>query len=341
MRLVRGRRSALDHRTVSSQALRTLVSARDVRSADSHSIGDMLAQLTVEGQTTSCPSPLCASAVQRILPPGVKSDEQPRSPTSSNSAPRRFSDAVKQTTNGTNGHRRDSQESAGSPSSTASLPRATDALFSPTLSVGTNGTSPAQSIARLSPLLNGVAAAVTPSGQSISFPSTCPYAVLRLDNLPWTATVDNVRDFLSFGSRPIENVLPPPQQHALSVHILCDRVDGRTADSAYVEVVDDACARRLARELKGQRILNRVVGIHLSSQQELMAAVRREAERILTHAALPVEHLRGLAEQHGHRSGHRRRLCSGDAGNPRALQARERSRSEVLRARAYVPATVD
>ncbi|KAK4047184.1 hypothetical protein OIO90_006293 [Microbotryomycetes sp. JL221] len=101
----------------------------------------------------------------------------------------------------------------------------------------------------------------TSSFEPISWP------VVRIDNIPWDITVAEVEDWLP------ENCLPPVANCFMSVHILCNRTDGRTLNQCYVEVESMEAARTVVRLRDGQKMRSRWVHVTVSGPAELLSTL--------------------------------------------------------------------
>ncbi|GAA5920823.1 hypothetical protein JCM3775_003966 [Rhodotorula graminis] len=118
------------------------------------------------------------------------------------------------------------------------------------------------------------------------------WPVVRLDNVPWELTVDEVEAWLPPGTLAsdrtgttggaadtIEEVqvdegrVGDGEGVTLAVHILCNRADGRTLNQAYIECSSRAAARKIVRLRDGFKLRNRTIHVAMSSQGELLGTV--------------------------------------------------------------------
>ncbi|GAA6059245.1 hypothetical protein JCM10212_006638 [Sporobolomyces blumeae] len=117
--------------------------------------------------------------------------------------------------------------------------------------------------------------------RSASRPTEWP--VIRLDNVPWEITCDEIEQWLPEGSlaSDLEPAVGLSEGHdpgkkvgiTLAVHILCNRADGRTLNQAFVECSSIEAAKEIVRTRGGSRIRGRPLHLAMSSQAELMATV--------------------------------------------------------------------
>ncbi|KAI5478624.1 RNA recognition motif domain containing protein [Pseudohyphozyma bogoriensis] len=94
------------------------------------------------------------------------------------------------------------------------------------------------------------------------------WPVVRVDNIPWDLSVFDVLDWM-----PSAVPLPPTSTHALSIHILCSRLDGKTLNQMYLELPTLVDAYTLIRLKDGKKIVGRPISVVLASQFELMQQV--------------------------------------------------------------------
>ncbi|GAA5964765.1 hypothetical protein JCM21900_000195 [Sporobolomyces salmonicolor] len=118
-----------------------------------------------------------------------------------------------------------------------------------------------------------------------SSPQPVDWPVVRLDNIPWEVTVDEIERWLPDGS--LASDLEPSMGRieggegkgektggvTLAVHILCNRADGRTLNQAYVECSSLLAARQLVRSTDGSKLRGRPVHVTRSSQAELLTTL--------------------------------------------------------------------
>ncbi|GJJ68130.1 hypothetical protein EMPS_00476 [Entomortierella parvispora] len=94
------------------------------------------------------------------------------------------------------------------------------------------------------------------------------WAVIRVTNIPWDVSLQDIQGFL--------NGFPVPPEHLLSqnVHILMDRATGKTFNSAFVELaVTSQQAGKVAQTRNLKVLKGRLVTVELSSQDELMRSI--------------------------------------------------------------------
>ncbi|KAG0326900.1 hypothetical protein BGZ99_008809 [Dissophora globulifera] len=97
---------------------------------------------------------------------------------------------------------------------------------------------------------------------------TIKWAVIRITNIPWEVSLQDMQQFFSG--------LPFPPEHLLAqnVHILMDRTTGKTFHSAFVELSLTRHQAGIVAEARNLKVLKgRVVTVELSSQDELMRSV--------------------------------------------------------------------
>ncbi|BGP42797.1 hypothetical protein JCM10449v2_006809 [Rhodotorula kratochvilovae] len=113
------------------------------------------------------------------------------------------------------------------------------------------------------------------------------WPVVRLDNVPWEVTVDEIEAWLPSGCLARDSGAGAGAQEGgeegprggegegvtLAVHVLCNRADGRTLNQAYVECSSRAAARKIVRLRDGVRLRSRPVHITIASQGELLGTV--------------------------------------------------------------------
>ncbi|KAG0051267.1 hypothetical protein BGZ83_003901 [Gryganskiella cystojenkinii] len=94
------------------------------------------------------------------------------------------------------------------------------------------------------------------------------WAVIRVTNIPWDVSLQDMQGFLAG--------FPFPPEHLLSqnVHILMDRATGKTFNSAFVELaLENHHAGRVAQARNLKVLKGRLVTVELSSQDELMRSI--------------------------------------------------------------------
>ncbi|KAF9941689.1 hypothetical protein BGZ67_004263 [Mortierella alpina] len=128
---------------------------------------------------------------------------------------------------------------------------------------GMNGTF---SSAMLSfPILPNLPPAVPPTTPRTS---AIQWAVVRVTNIPWDVSL---QDMLAFFAG-----FPHPPEHLLSqnVHILMDRSTGKTFNSAFVELALTSHQAGMVAQARNLKVLKgRLVTVELSSQDELMRSL--------------------------------------------------------------------
>ncbi|KAF8969301.1 hypothetical protein BGZ46_010690 [Entomortierella lignicola] len=94
------------------------------------------------------------------------------------------------------------------------------------------------------------------------------WAVVRVTNIPWDVSLQDMHAFFSG--------FPQPPEHLLSqnVHILMDRATGKTFNSAFVELALTSYQAGMVASARNLKVLKgRLVTVELSSQDELLRAV--------------------------------------------------------------------
>ncbi|GAA5900382.1 hypothetical protein JCM8208_005346 [Rhodotorula glutinis] len=123
----------------------------------------------------------------------------------------------------------------------------------------------------------------------VAWRANIDWPVVRLDNVPWEVTVDEVEAWLPRGTLAsdgtgtngdtIEEVhedegrVGDGEGVTLAVHILCNRADGRTLNQAYIECSSRAAARKIVRLRDGFKLRNRTIHVAMSSQGELLGTI--------------------------------------------------------------------
>ncbi|GAA6052139.1 hypothetical protein JCM3770_001239 [Rhodotorula araucariae] len=130
----------------------------------------------------------------------------------------------------------------------------------------------------------------TPTAPLFAERASVDWPVVRLDNVPWEVTVDEIEAWLPtdcLANDPVANVetgadgddeeggtrAGDGEGVTLAVHILCNRADGRTLNQAYVECSSRAAAHRIVRFRDGVRLRSRPVHITIANQAELLSTV--------------------------------------------------------------------
>ncbi|GAA5993986.1 hypothetical protein JCM5350_008017 [Sporobolomyces pararoseus] len=106
------------------------------------------------------------------------------------------------------------------------------------------------------------------------------WPVVRLDNLPWSVAADEVEHWLPDGSLASDVGFSPElvengnvERVTLAVHILCNRVDGRTLNQAFVECSSVEAAKSIVRSRDGTRLRGRRLHVAMSTQSELLTTI--------------------------------------------------------------------
>ncbi|KAI8079443.1 hypothetical protein BDF21DRAFT_494025 [Thamnidium elegans] len=87
---------------------------------------------------------------------------------------------------------------------------------------------------------------------------------VKLANIPWDVSQKDIKLFFKDFELPCESI------HAQSIHIMMDRMTGKTLSDCYIEFLSESEAQR-ATEYGNQRALkNRIVSATLSSHQEFL-----------------------------------------------------------------------
>ncbi|KAF9376886.1 hypothetical protein BGX21_003362, partial [Mortierella sp. AD011] len=98
--------------------------------------------------------------------------------------------------------------------------------------------------------------------------NTIQWAVVRVTNIPWDISLQDMHSFFSG--------FPFPPEHLLSqnVHILMDRATGKTFNSAFIELALTPHQAGMVASARNLKVLKgRLVTVELSSQDELLRAV--------------------------------------------------------------------
>jgi hypothetical protein len=103
-------------------------------------------------------------------------------------------------------------------------------------------------------------------------PDSSDYAVIKVSNIPWDTTHQEIREF--FEPHPIPRHHMPPH-YMEGIHLILNRETGRTLNECFIEIPDADVARDMVQD-KGKRrqVLNgKYVRVELSSQRELRMAL--------------------------------------------------------------------
>lgn len=92
-------------------------------------------------------------------------------------------------------------------------------------------------------------------------------AVVRMDNIPWTASYQHVAEWVPEPGLLLPDPLAVPQP----VHIPLDLKSGKTANSGFIQVRNAECAKKLIRRRNNTKLQGRPVSLLLSSIEELRA----------------------------------------------------------------------
>ncbi|GAA6044034.1 hypothetical protein JCM8097_001380 [Rhodosporidiobolus ruineniae] len=188
-------------------------------------------------------------------------------------------------------HSVDSFKSIGSlPSSTADKHSLQPA--SPTSPSPAKRSSRRKSVSTSTPA-PGATNAVVSTAEQPSLPPAVDWPVVRLDNVPWEITVREIEEWVASASltsageaegdeamlasevddEGLRMLGEGVKRVTLAVHVLCNRVDGRTLNQAYLELASLAAARRLVRTKDGSVLRRRAVHVSLASQAELLTTL--------------------------------------------------------------------
>jgi RNA recognition motif-containing protein len=105
-----------------------------------------------------------------------------------------------------------------------------------------------------------------------NIPDSSDYAVIKLSNIPWDTTQQEIREFFEPHAIPRHH-LPP--HYMEGIHLILNRDTGRTLNECFIEFPDSDVARDVVQD-KGKRrqVLNgKYVRVELSSQRELRMAL--------------------------------------------------------------------
>ncbi|KAI9204059.1 uncharacterized protein BJ171DRAFT_507547 [Polychytrium aggregatum] len=103
-------------------------------------------------------------------------------------------------------------------------------------------------------------------------PSSLNYAVLKISNIPWDLTLNDLTNLFSPVMIPVGHH-PPTYTHC--IHILMNRVTGKTLSDAFVEFPSIAEAQAAMELHRGQRIVvkGRCLALQPSCQEELLTTL--------------------------------------------------------------------
>ncbi|KAG0235469.1 hypothetical protein BGW42_005255 [Actinomortierella wolfii] len=115
------------------------------------------------------------------------------------------------------------------------------------------------------PIVPNILPTVPPVGMR---PQSWKWAVVRITNIPWDISLQDMAAFFAGFPMPPEHLLP---QH---VHILMDRSTGKTFNSAFVELAMTPQQAGLVAQSRNFKVLKgRLVTVELSSQDELLRSI--------------------------------------------------------------------
>lgn len=112
----------------------------------------------------------------------------------------------------------------------------------------------------------------TSMGDSPLSPTTrnsCPWPIVRVDNISWSLTVSDILKWLPDGTK----CLPPPELCPLPIHILCNPTDGKTLNYCFIEMRNLSTAHFLVRHRHATKIGNRPCSVVLTSPTELYSNI--------------------------------------------------------------------
>ncbi|KAG2198136.1 hypothetical protein INT47_001534 [Mucor saturninus] len=98
-------------------------------------------------------------------------------------------------------------------------------------------------------------------------PHSTHYACVKLSNIPWDVSQNDVRHFFGNCRSPSLSVCTQ------SIHIMMDRTTGKTLSDAYVEFLTVADMRRAIESRNQKPLKGRIVSVNECSQEELLAVV--------------------------------------------------------------------
>ncbi|KAG2198518.1 hypothetical protein INT47_008622 [Mucor saturninus] len=105
---------------------------------------------------------------------------------------------------------------------------------------------------------------LSPSTSLDSFPDLNTFYCIKITNIPWDISQKDIRLFFK------DFEFPSPSLHAQSIHIMMDRMTGKTLSCCYLEFMTEREAQR-AMDYGNQRMLkNRLVTIHRCSSAEFL-----------------------------------------------------------------------
>ncbi|WAQ86117.1 hypothetical protein PtA15_6A747 [Puccinia triticina] len=108
---------------------------------------------------------------------------------------------------------------------------------------------------------------------------SCPWPVIRVDNISWSLTVADIVAWLPGGL----DCLPPPELCPLPIHILCTPTDGKTLNHCFIEARNLTAAHFVVRHRHGTKIGNRPCSVVLTSSAELHSKILGIKENETSH----------------------------------------------------------
>lgn len=98
-------------------------------------------------------------------------------------------------------------------------------------------------------------------------PNQEPFAVVRMDNIPWRTSYHDVIQWIPEADTLLPDATTLPQP----VHIPLDLKTGKTANSAFIELRSPDAAKKLIRKRNNTKLMGRPVSLLLSSYDELLS----------------------------------------------------------------------
>ncbi|KAF9976857.1 hypothetical protein BGZ73_007656 [Actinomortierella ambigua] len=137
------------------------------------------------------------------------------------------------------------------------------------------------------------------------------WAVVRVTNIPWDISLQDMMNFFTGFPIPPEHLLPQ------NVHILMDRSTGKTFNSAFVELALTPQQAGLVAQSRNLKVLKgRLVTVELSSQDELLRSIfpKWTGQFFLGEPVLQLQHPDDESAMAGAHGG--RRVITKFASNP-------------------------
>ncbi|RUS20149.1 hypothetical protein BC937DRAFT_86271 [Endogone sp. FLAS-F59071] len=108
---------------------------------------------------------------------------------------------------------------------------------------------------------------VPPPPQVQKVPAPVAWPVIKLSNIPWDVSQNDIRMFLSHLQLPSASMVSQP------IHIMMDRTSGKTLCDAYVEVCQPVDLSKVIESRHMKPLKGRLVSVVQSTQEELMRTI--------------------------------------------------------------------